>query len=79
MDAKDIKCTGCGVTAQDLIDRGEYEDMQEVMMDGTYGNRKFVCTTCYCVLIPLGYDVGGPEVIQQRASIFCRKKAKRKK
>jgi len=56
-------CVGCGKTVSELP---EYDKENPVQEDGTYKNNKFVCTACYTQLIPLGLDVGTPEVIQER-------------
>ena len=62
-----IECTGCGVTAEELVKRGEYESIEDARSDGTYANDKFVCTCCYVKLIPMGLDVGSPAMIQFNA------------
>lgn len=68
-----IKCTGCGVTAEELVERGEYDDINDAKCDGTYANDKFVCTTCYIKLIPMGLDVGSPIAIQTNARLMFSK------
>lgn len=55
-------CVGCGKTDKQV---GEYDKDNPVEEDGTYENGKFVCTSCYVQLIPLGRDVGTPAIVQQ--------------
>ncbi len=56
-------CVGCG---KNDLQTGEYNADDSVVDDGTYADGKFVCTECYVRLIPIGLDVGSPEIIQQR-------------
>ena len=58
-----IVCVGCKKDSSEMI---EYTEDDTVTDDGTFEGNKFVCTTCYVLLIPLGLDVGSPAVIQQR-------------
>lgn len=44
-----------------------YDLDNPVEEDGTYENGKFVCDSCYCLLIDKGCDVGKPSELQQRA------------
>ena len=69
-----ITCTGCGITAEELVKRGEYEDIEDARSDGTYANDKFVCTCCYCKLVPMGRDVGSAQTVQANARMFLGKK-----
>ena len=71
LDYSKVKCTGCGKSAAQTK---EYDPIDNpVEEDGTYANDKFVCTSCYCVLVSLGLDVGSPEQIQLRAKKHIRK------
>lgn len=65
-----IACVGCSRTAEST---GEYSEDNPVQKDGTYADGKFVCTTCYVKLIPLGLDVGKPLVIQDRIKNLVKK------
>lgn len=56
-------CVGCKKSVDQLK---EYDDENPVEDDGTFANGKFVCTGCYVRLIPMGLDVGSPEIIQRR-------------
>ena len=58
-----IVCVGCHKDASELEEYGKDTPVTE---DGTYENRKFVCTECYMELIRIGLDVGPPSVIQIR-------------
>jgi hypothetical protein len=72
-DPKDVICTGCGRSAAHPDIAIEYEVADDTVFgDGTYANGKFVCNACYSHLVPLGLDVGKPEVIQARAAGHCR-------
>lgn len=62
-----IVCTGCNRDSSEL---SEYTKDDPVTGDGTYADRKFVCTECYIKLIPAGMDVGTPHEIQQAARII---------
>lgn len=58
-----IICVGC---ERDSSEIAEYTEEMPVEEDGTYANKKVVCTSCYIELVFRGQDVGTPEEIQQR-------------
>ena len=66
------KCVGCGKTDKEC---GEYDEEacgydEAVRQDGTYKNNKFICTNCYVRLIPMGWDVGSPDVLMNRIEML---------
>ena len=42
----------------------------EMCEDGTYKDGKFICTNCYCKLIPLGLDKGSPNTLHAQIRIL---------
>jgi hypothetical protein len=64
-------CVGCGRKASECEEYDQYNPVEE---DGTYAYDMFVCTACYMELIPLGLDVGPPEIIQGRIARLKKEK-----
>lgn len=62
-----ITCVGC---YRDSLDLPEYNEENPVEEDGTYVDKKFVCTACYVELIFHGLDLGAPRIIQYNMKLL---------